>query len=68
MHAQTDSPRRRNRPQTTVWRIFRSWGGAKPFVGIVDAPSKELAISKAIAEFEISDPDHQKHLIAEPRD
>jgi len=40
------------------WRIFRSWGGFKAFIGIVAAADQETAIRKAITEFEITDPEH----------
>ena len=68
MRGDPDRRLKRQRHQATVWRIFRSWGGGKPFLGIVEAPTGELAISKAIIAFEITDPTHQKHLVAEPRD
>jgi hypothetical protein len=50
-------------PPTPGWRIFRSWGSFKAFVGLVDAPDEVKAI-----EIHITNPDHQKHLIAEIRD
>jgi hypothetical protein len=50
------------------WRIFRAWGASKDFLGIIEASNKESAIRMAIRTFEITDPAHQKHLVAEVRD
>jgi hypothetical protein len=49
-------------------RIFRNWSGTKLFVGLVDAPNKVKAIELAIRTFQITNPDHQRHLVAELRD
>ena len=49
------------------WRIFRSWGSSKAFIGIVTAVNQKSAIKKAIAQFEITDPEHQRRLVAEIR-
>jgi hypothetical protein len=56
------------RPPTPTWRIFRSWSGAKHFIGLVDAGDEVKAIELAIRTFQITSPEHQKHLIAELRD
>ena len=56
------------RPHTPSWRIFRTWGGSKIFIGIVEASTKELAIKFAIMQFKITDAEHQKRLVAELRD
>jgi hypothetical protein len=56
-----------DRAPTPRWRIFRIWGGAKAFIGIVAAADQESAITKAIAQFEITDPEHQRRLVAEVR-
>jgi hypothetical protein len=50
------------------WRIFRNWSGTKLFVGLVDAPDKVKAVELAIMAFQITNPDHQRHLVAELRD
>jgi hypothetical protein len=56
------------RAPTPSWRIFRSRSGSKLFVGLVDAPDEVKAIEAAIRTFHITNPDHQRHLVAEPRD
>jgi len=56
------------RAPTPSWRIFRSWSGTKLFLGLVDAPDKVKAIELAIRTFQITNPEHQKHLVAEVRD
>ena len=35
-----------DRAPTPRWRIFRIWGGAKAFIGIVAAADQETAITK----------------------
>jgi hypothetical protein len=50
------------------WRISRTWGAAVSYLGIVKAVDKESAVKKAIEEFEITDPQHQKRLDAQRRD
>jgi len=50
------------------WRILRIRGTPAAFIGIVDAPDKESAIKKAIEEFQITNPDHQKRLMAQRRE
>ena len=49
-------------------RIYRQWGGTKTFLGLVDAPDKVRAIQLAIGIFEITSPEHQRHLVAEVRE
>jgi hypothetical protein len=56
------------RPHIPSWRIFRTWGGNKTFIGIVEASNQELAVKFAIMQFKITDTEHQKHLVAELRD
>jgi hypothetical protein len=50
------------------WRIFRNWGGSTAFLGIVKAQTNESAIRRAIEELNITDPEHQKRLVAQQRD
>ena len=50
------------------WRIFRNWGGSNAFLGIVKAGTQESAIRRAIKEFNVTDPEHQKRLVAQRRD
>jgi hypothetical protein len=50
-----------------AWRIFQKWGGNKAFVGIVIAQDSQTAIETAVLRYQITDPEHQKRLIAEPR-
>jgi hypothetical protein len=50
------------------WRIFRRWGWTKLFLGLVDAPDKVKDIELAIRMFQITNPDHQRRLVAELRD
>jgi hypothetical protein len=47
------------------WKIIRLRAKAE-FVGIVEAPDEEAAISAAIDLFKITDP-HQKRLLAQRR-
>jgi hypothetical protein len=46
------------------WRIVRLRATPAEFVGHVMAPDAESAVKKAIAEYEVTDPQHQKRLIA----
>lgn len=55
------------RRSTKAWRIFQKWGSNKAFVGIVIAQDSQTAIETAILRYKITDPEHQKRLIAEPR-
>jgi len=57
-----------SRAPASSWRIFRSWSGTKLFLGLVDAPDKVKAIELAIRMFQITNPDHQRRLVAELRD
>jgi hypothetical protein len=45
------------------WRIVRLHATPAEFVGHVMAPDAD-AVKKAIAEYEVTDPQHQKRLIA----
>jgi hypothetical protein len=56
------------RAPSPSWRIYRHWGGTKTFLGLVDAPDKVRAIQLAIRTFEITNPEHQNHLVAGVRD
>ena len=53
---------------TPSWRVYRLWGGTKTFLGLVDAPDKVKAIELAIKTFQITNPEHQRHLLAEVRE
>ena len=55
------------RPPVQGWRIFQKWGDTKTFVGIVIARDPQTAIETAIYRYQITDPEHQKRLMAEPR-
>jgi hypothetical protein len=67
MHSTSDRSKLYRAPAPS-WRIFRSWSGTKLFLGLVDAPDKVKAIELAIRTFQITNPDHQRHLVAELRD
>ena len=43
-------------------------GGSKIFLGVLEAPSKVKAIELAIRTYDIINPEHQRHLVAEVRD
>ena len=47
------------------WRITRIKGSAAAYVGRVFAPDSEAAIKRAIVEFGITNPEHQKRLVAQ---
>jgi len=47
--------------------IYRLRGTPAVFVGMVEAPDETTAIKKAIAEFNITDTEQQKRLIAQRR-
>ena len=49
------------------WRILRIRGTPAAFIGIVDAPDEGSAINEAIKQFEITNPEHQKRLVAQRR-
>jgi hypothetical protein len=46
------------------WQLSRIRGTPAQFVGTVYAPDKDTAIKRAIDEFEITNPEHQKRLMA----
>jgi hypothetical protein len=58
----------RYRAPTPSWRVYRTWGGSKIFLGVLEAPSKVKAIELAIRTYDITNPEHQTHLVAEVRD
>jgi hypothetical protein len=47
------------------WRITRIKGSPAAYVGHVRAADEKEAIRRAIHEFQITDPGHQKRLVAE---
>ena len=47
-----------------AWEVTRIKGNAAAFVGFVHAPDEKAAIKAAIAEFRITNPEHQKRLVA----
>ncbi len=47
------------------WRITRIKSSPAAYVGRVYAPDADSAIKKAIIEFEITNPEHQKRLVAQ---
>jgi len=47
------------------WRVSRIKSTPAVYVGTVTAPDAETAIKKAIKEFEITDPEHRKRLVAQ---
>jgi hypothetical protein len=49
------------------WDIFRLRGTPAAFIGIVEAPDEQAAVKKAIDEFQITNPEQQKRLIAQRR-
>ena len=51
--------------QEYEWRITRIKSTPVAFVGRVFAPDAETAIKRAIEEFEITNPEHQKRLVAQ---
>jgi hypothetical protein len=57
----------KNAPPVRGWRIFQKWGANKTFVGIVEARDPQSAIGRAISRYQITDAEHQKRLVAEPR-
>ena len=48
------------------WRIYRVLGDLHP-LGIVDAIDSDHAVKVAIQKFEITNPEHQKRLLAQRR-
>ena len=60
---------KKNKPvEMRSWRIFRPRGMHRVFVGVVTAPDADRAIKNAISKFKITDPEHQKQLMAERRE
>jgi hypothetical protein len=53
-------------PEPT-WYVYRLRHTPASFVGSVEAPDAETAIKRAIEEFNITDPQQQKRLIAQRR-
>jgi hypothetical protein len=47
------------------WPISRIRGTPAEFIGYVDAPDEATAIKNAIEEFEITDPEKKKRLVAQ---
>ena len=47
------------------WRITRIKASPAALIGWVEAPDAEQAIRAAIREFEITNPEHQKRLVAQ---
>jgi hypothetical protein len=56
------------RPAIPSWRIYRRWGGNNAYLGLVEAVDKVKAIEKALRTFHITNPEHQKRIVAELRD
>jgi hypothetical protein len=57
----------KQRPEVT-WTITRITGTPAKFIGYVDAPDERAAIAKAIEEFGIKNPEHQRRLMARRSD
>jgi 1,2-phenylacetyl-CoA epoxidase PaaB subunit len=57
-----------SRSKWPSWRIYRVWGPRHDYVGIVEAVDKESALQIAFYKFQITNPEHQRRLLAEPRD
>jgi hypothetical protein len=47
------------------WRITRIRASPAALIGYVEAPDQDQAIRSAIREFGITDPEHQKRLVAQ---
>ena len=47
-----------------TWRIYRIRGTPAQFIGSVQAPDEKSALKEAIKEFNITDAEQQKRLIA----
>lgn len=52
----------------TRWRITRIRGSKAELLGFVAAPNEISAIKVAIEDFRITNPDHQKRLVARVED
>jgi hypothetical protein len=50
------------------WRITRLKASPAALIGYVEAPDQEQAIRTAIREFAITNPEHQKRLVAQRAD
>jgi len=51
-----------------MWRVFRKWGQASTFLGIVPAHNPQAALEQAIKQFKITSPEHQKRVVVELRE
>jgi hypothetical protein len=47
--------------------VFRPRGTPAALIEIVDAPDEKAAIKKALEEYNITDPERQKRLVAQRR-
>jgi hypothetical protein len=47
------------------WRIIRLRSSPAALIGYVEAPDAEQAICVAIREFGVTNPEHQKRLVAQ---
>jgi hypothetical protein len=47
------------------WRISRIRGTPAQFIGFVDASDEASAIKKAVEEFQITDPEKKRRLVAQ---
>jgi hypothetical protein len=64
----TRMPKKRNGSATEpTWYVYRLRHTPATFVGVVEAPDAETAIKKAIEQFNITDPQQQKRLVAQRR-
>jgi hypothetical protein len=53
-----------SKPKLHRWRISRIRGTPAEFIGYVEAPNEAEAIREAIKQFQISDPEKQRRLVA----
>jgi hypothetical protein len=62
-----DVMQKRNPPSKKLfrWRITRLKASPAALIGYVEAADEEQAIRTAIREFEITNPEHQKRLVAQ---
>jgi len=54
-----------SKPKLHRWRISRIRGTPAEFIGYVEAENEKQAIKQAIKQFQISDPEKQKRLVAQ---